>query len=564
MKKTALTILLAVSSAVMSVAQTPYDAWLFSENNYEGTARSAAMGNAFTALGGDLGAVGINPAGSAVAGYSQLTLTPSLTFSANTAFGVPYDGNNLTYFQNRMVSRMTRMSIPNVGFTFNFDTGRKSGLKNVTIGFVANASNSWNEDVYAKGSNRETSFLAAAAWDAQKEIAWMNQHKAPGEPDFTSRDFLAENAYRYMNWKDVVGYRSGFFSSIDQEGKEFAGATEIAYQGGSHALAGEVDQSYGRSVSGNKYEYVFNIGANISDFVYLGFNLGINSLTYGYSHYFKESAVDMYDFENRFIDNDTGAEHVTYFDRAKYNYSYSAEGSGVFAKLGIIVTPGNGLRFGAAIQTPTATTIRTEWQEKGETRFADPSFDGDAASILGENEYRFNSPWRANFGLAYTLGKLAVVSADYEVAAFGGMRYKIDRLSMSDTEIEDYEIMNEDIRNMYGAAHHLRVGAEVKPISGLSVRAGYNMTTSAQTHELDLRTEEYYEIDRTYSHSVSAGLGFSSKRSFFADIACRYAIPVNEYIYPYTDYLESSGVLSPEILNRHSNIKVLLTLGWRF
>lgn len=58
--------------AVLGYGQTAYDAQLFSENNYEGTARSVAMGNAFTALGGDLGGISINPAGSAVSPYSQL------------------------------------------------------------------------------------------------------------------------------------------------------------------------------------------------------------------------------------------------------------------------------------------------------------------------------------------------------------------------------------------------------------------------------------------------------------------------------------------------------------
>ena len=86
MKKTAITILLAAMSMAAAHAQTAYDALRYSENNYEGTARSVAMGNAFTALGGDLGAVTINPAGSAVAKYSQITLTPGLTFSTNTVY----------------------------------------------------------------------------------------------------------------------------------------------------------------------------------------------------------------------------------------------------------------------------------------------------------------------------------------------------------------------------------------------------------------------------------------------------------------------------------------------
>lgn len=67
--------------AVMSIglgAQNVTDALRFSENEYYGTARSVAMGNAFTALGGDLGSVSINPAGSAVQNYSQITLTPQI------------------------------------------------------------------------------------------------------------------------------------------------------------------------------------------------------------------------------------------------------------------------------------------------------------------------------------------------------------------------------------------------------------------------------------------------------------------------------------------------------
>ena len=111
MKKTALTILMALAAAA-AYAQTAYDALLFSENNYEGTARTVAMGNAFTALGGDLGSVAINPAGSAVAGYSQISLSPTLTFSASTTKGVsPYSDGTLPPLTGR-VSICFRPSAP--------------------------------------------------------------------------------------------------------------------------------------------------------------------------------------------------------------------------------------------------------------------------------------------------------------------------------------------------------------------------------------------------------------------------------------------------------------------
>ena len=71
-----------VLSAAAAGAQNMYDAINFSRNEYYGSARSMALGNAVTAVGGDLGTIGINPAGSAVANYGQLTITPGVSISA--------------------------------------------------------------------------------------------------------------------------------------------------------------------------------------------------------------------------------------------------------------------------------------------------------------------------------------------------------------------------------------------------------------------------------------------------------------------------------------------------
>ena len=60
-------ILAAAFLSVMALqagAQGWTDALNFSENDYLGTARSVGMGNAMTAVGGDLGSLTFNPAGS--------------------------------------------------------------------------------------------------------------------------------------------------------------------------------------------------------------------------------------------------------------------------------------------------------------------------------------------------------------------------------------------------------------------------------------------------------------------------------------------------------------------
>ncbi len=539
MKKTAITILLMAMAAV-AYGQTAYDALTFSENNYEGSARTVAMGNAFTALGGDIGAVNINPAGSAVAGYSQFAITPALTFSTMTSQGVsPYGNGDLPYFQKQMKSSITKFSVPNFGVTFNWDTGRKSGLKQMTFGFIVSKTAGWDEDVYAVGENSTTSFMGQMAAEAT-------------EMGYTGTELNAADAYDFMPWKAVAGYQSGMISTFGGYDDQFVGASELIFRNPESgydeiALGGTLNQTYGRRVSGAKYDYIFNIGANVSDFLYLGANLGLNALEYGYSEYFKEKAADPSDFGIVFDDGST-----VYFDQMRYNYGYTANGSGFFAKFGFIVTPVSGLRIGGAIQTPTITTIDETWDMSASTTFSDSKFNGSSSSPYGENRYTLRSPMRANLGLAYTFGNLGLLSVDYEMCDYSGMRFK-----GSSYDREYFEEVNAEIREIFRTAHSLRAGIEVKPLSYLALRAGYNFSTSADRTSVAANTQNY-----------SFGLGYSSKGSFYTDIAVRGTFLPDEYFMPYADYIyDDNGNISaptPEIQIHQSLWKVLWTFGWRF
>ena len=541
MRKTAIIVLFALA-AVSAKAQTIYDALRFSERDYEGTARSVAMGNAFTALGGDLGSIGINPAGSAVAKHSQFTITPALTISTNTAQGEsPYTDDYLPYFEKEFKNTATHFAIPNLGMTFNWETGRSSGLKNVTFGFVMNRTNSWNEDVYAAGTNYTTSFMGAMA----AEATWDGM---------LGSNLNMNDAYNYDPWRYVVGYQSGMISTFGGYDDQFVGASELIIDNMGQteiSLGGPLDQSYGRQVRGGKNDYLINLGFNISDFLYIGANLGITSMNYSYDEYFKEVAVDPSDFE---IALDNG--QTMYFNNMKYKYSYSTSTSGVYGKFGFILTPGHGLRIGAAIQTPTATTVNEYWNMSGETAYTDNSFNASAESPEGEDRYRFREPWRANFGVAYTLGKLAIFSVDYEMCNYSSMKF---RRNGFDDDREYFIDLNSEIKEAFGTSHMLRAGLEVKPVDRLAVRAGYGITTSPEML-----------IKVPASQNVSLGLGFISRKSFFADVACRYAFATEEYFMPYSDYIlyedgtPMEDAYAPEIRNTKSAWKVLLTLGWRF
>lgn len=542
MKKTAIIILMAFA-AVCAKAQTAYDALLFSENNHEGTARTMAMGNAFTALGADLGSVSINPAGSAVAGYSQFTFTPALTISTSSTTGVsPYSDGSLPYFQDNVRSSITRLAMPNFGITLNYDTNRKSGVKNITFGFVVNKVAGWDEDVFACGTNSSTSFMGAMAYEATAN-------------GYLGSELGATNAYDIMPWKYAAGYQSGMISTFGGYDDQFAGASEVIFDNGEVALGGPLEQSYSRRTEGGKCEYLFNLGANISDFLYIGANLGINSISYSYDEHFKEVAIDPSDFAIGMANGDR-----MYWNDMYYKYSYAANGTGYFGKFGFILAPGNGFRFGAAIQTPAVNHIREEWAISAEATFSNSSYNGYSDSPIGVGSYTVISPYRANVGAAYTLGNFGLFSLDYELCDYGQMKYK-----SYDADRDYFEKINNDIRERFGISHIVRAGLEVKPASCIAVRAGYGMSTSSELYD-----SWGDKIPVSLTQNVSFGLGYSSPKSFFADMAIRKTFMPKEYYMPYSDYMfDEEGylmenALAPEILIRKNLWKVLLTFGWRF
>lgn len=555
MKKAAITILMALVTA-SGFAQTAYSALVLSENDYEGTARTAAMGNAFTALGGDLGAVSINPASTAVAKYSQVSVTPGISIISGTASGVsPHENGDLMYFERTMRNSQTRFKFPNAGVSFNINTGRKSGVKSISAAFVINKTASFDQNIYAAGTNSTTSFMGQMAYEAS-----INGYQ--------SAALESKDAFDNMPWKAVIGYQTGM---IDPYNDFYVGATEKVFDDNTVFMGGTVDQAYGRDISGGKYEYLLNFGMNISDFVYLGVNLTLNSVDYWYKEYFKETAVDPNEFKIEYKDaSDNIIPSLTkYFDRMKYTSSYNYEGLGCSAKFGIIVTSAFGLRLGAAIQTPTAMTIDETWEESGETRFTGNGGGSySSESPYGENRWSFRSPMTANVGIAYTFGKMGLVSADYELTDYGNLRYK----SSSYTDRDILEDINDEIKNSYGISHAVRVGAEFKPIPAIAIRAGYNLRTSAD--KAVWNGDEYVGIRPTLNHKASFGVGFSSKKSFYADLACIKAFIPDEYFMPYSDYVFKKNAeggfdvdpnyYAPEILIKSSLWKVVLTLGFRF
>jgi len=556
---------------ISAAAQSWDEALYLVENEYSGTARGVAMGNALTAIGGDIGSVVFNPAGSAVAAYTQFSITPGLTLAVSNAsgsFAENYREGTYTPrgFGDHINSSYARMKMPNLGFVIHLDTGRRSGWKSTSFGFVVNSTGNYTQRFNASGENELTSYAASLASSATGYSASA----------LSGGDWFSENT---PEWVDRVGYMSGMFNGLPDVANGYIALSEVrSSTTGDCFIPAPLKQNYGVQRTGYKADIILNFAANYADRLYLGANLGITTLNYGMAEYWQEGPANADEFAPISYTDGTSAT----FQQLRMKRSYKLRGSGVYLKVGALWRPVAGLRIGAAIQTPTFLDMVSRNAFSGEV-----SLGGKSTSPYNSPEdewgYALVNPFRYNFGLAYSIGNFAVVSADYELVNYRRMRYTT--ASNDFGGIPAYmSDANLDIKDVLGCSHQVRAGVEVKPTPALALRAGFNYATGAQRNFIDYYLDQNDNVQveltaldsqqrRAQSRtSVSVGAGYSFG-SFFLDAAFRARFVPKEYITPYvyyafdtsyTDKYVDWDVEVPEIMVQSHLFDAMLTLGWRF
>ena len=528
MKKTALIIsaLLIVSSAF---AQTASDALLYSQTQYEGTARTLAMGNAFTALGGDIGAVTINPAASGVMRNWQFSFTPEFINSRN----------NTTYLGNTTTLGRTNFTLSSAGMVMAFNTDNYSGLMNFNIGFTFNRTGSYNSVMAAYGGRTDkSSMLAAIANDLYGTSMFDLDKEDDYDPFYDSN----------IPWQDILAWQTYGIAPVDViSTTEYIASTEnVDDKTRTIAVGGDLDQDFYRRTIGGSSEFAFNFGGNINDAIYFGVNLNILSVDYTINESYTEAAVNPSVFQDGFVSMIS-------------DYWQHTTGAGFNAKFGLIANPVGGLRLGATFTTPTWLNLTDEWQSSMKTSFTNGnSYPLD--SPTGAYDYKVKSPAKWSIGAAYVIGDLGLVSFDYE-----GTNYS--RLLMTDYNKNTTEFKNEnsDIRNYFGVSTTLRAGAEVWLNDIVALRAGYNYYSPASKH-----TQSYVGGNSKTALSanafmpvsmISGGLGFRVGRSMTIDVAYQRVMRTAEKFQLYDNYL---GLSDFGGVYRKSLNKFNFTLGWNF
>ncbi|MBO7269035.1 MAG: hypothetical protein J6U83_04685 [Bacteroidales bacterium] len=487
-----------------AIAQNAYDALRFSEQYQEGTARSVAMGNAFTALGGDMGGITINPASSAVYRYSEFVITPSLQ-------GI---SNSVNYLGNASSHNNTKFGISNLGFVGSYNTGRRdAGLVNWSFGLVVNKMNNFTNGMNARGTTNSTSWLSALA-------SQTNGHNAASMDLNDSNDpFVYSNA----SWNSILAWNNTLLDTLPGTRDQYIAATENL-DGYDISVGGDLDQIYRNKALGNVTEATINFGGNFSNKLFVGVNLGIRSITYKYDEKYGETALNSNNFNSGFESFSTA-------------YRYRATGSGINLKAGVIYVPVDWLRLGAGISTPTWTYIDETWENEMGASFND-GYSQNILSPIGTYNYSLTSPFRWNVGAALRLGVLGVVSADFESVDY------------SKAILDD----NEDIQDLLGTQNIVRVGAEVNVTPYFAVRAGYQHYSSPYS---DATASDNKNIG-------SFGIGYITEcgaSDFFVDLTWQQLL--NKGKENFSLYADTE-IPAPVGTNKVNNWKVLLSLGFRF
>lgn len=577
--------------AMAAGAQSMTDALTFGNSNYYGTARSMALGNAMTAVGGDLGSIGLNPAGSAVNGYSQFSITPGITLStSNSAFS---QSNFLTYagrafrpdadnFSAGYADRYSRGVLPNIGFSLNFETGNRHGIKSMTFAMLSNNTDSYLERTLCNGVNDNTSITGYFA-----NIATYNSDGYGHALDYDVFGKFEDPYYLY-NREALAAYDS-YMISPDGRGGYFGCAQDPSRGDGPdfYPNAGPVQQTVIVQKNGTKHDYIFNFAANYEDKLYFGFNLGLPMFNYSYVEYFNEMAEDPEQFPV-FMENEKGEPETYYFQNAAYGYEYSADGEGIYAKLGVIYLPVDHLRLGISVQTPTSFTISEQWTASCETHITDMTKPHSASDVpVWENRYSFRSPWIFDFGAAYTIGERGLASVDYELVDYSSMRFKDMSEDYLSTDDGFYGV-NRIMGLFCGVSRTFRMGLEYRITPKVSVRYGHNFRTNpervyrdtdgkvvdAGCYEAGFDDYESGRVRLADSEYLSGrirtnsfGFGYYSDGPFFADAALRFTRYPVSYYSPYGEYLQNgdgSILASPLVRTSRKVLDAVITFGWRF
>jgi hypothetical protein len=491
MKRIFLSITVLITAITVN-SQTIDEAFLYSRSYYGGTARFQAMGAAFTSLGGDLSVLQLNPAGLGLFRATEISFTPQMHFSASTADFNGSMGEDNSY----------NFNVGQFGAVMPLIVREGDGLRGVNLGYSYNRTNNYNQNTLIRGIGTTSSM--ADYWNAMA-------NEGGTTPEYLGNaEWLAFLTYVIDTIPGTGGTQYATIFS------EYGNSTNSVYGQGIRRIINN---------EGYAAEHSFSGAGNINDKFYFGATLAISKINNEstYSH----------------LESDEN-NSIPIFRDFTYTDFVSTDGTGYALKLGVVYRPVSSVRIGLAFHSPTVYRLNEYYYD---SMVANDDYGiYDEANDPFAFSYTLTTPLKLNAGASLQIGKMGLISADYEF-----VDYSTARLSKASDNYQ-YPTENDDIKRVFAPAHNIRLGGELRVNSMLYLRGGYGFYGSG------FFSGEANE-DNNYS-IYSAGLGFRQS-NFYFDLS--YAMRVNTQAYFMYGYYD----LDPVTIKNNNSI-ISATVGFRF
>lgn len=442
-----------------SYSQSISEALRYTEEGVYGTARYTALSGAFGALGGDISALQLNPASSAV----------FITNSANASLSVFSHNNKANYFGTTAQDGHTTLDFNQAGGVFVYDNNNENSiLKKFTLGINYQLTNNFDNNLYING--RGTTSISQYFLHYAQGVPLDLLQTLPGESVSDLYAYLGRN-FGFGYQQALLGYQAYIIDPVDPDnpsGTDYVSA--IAPGSFNHEMA-NISQGYNTKTT-------LNLGAQLGEHFFVGVNFNVHALQYLQNNFFYEGNSNPGSVVNR-----------VYFD----NY-LGVEGSGFSTQLGVIAKTNTNFRFGLTYQSPTWYIMYEELRQAIETRrLVDDSMVTTTVRpniINVYEEYRFRTPSKFTGSVAYIFGSQGLVSVDYSYKDYKGITYG--------TKSSYFNALNKAIDENLTGVSSLQIGGEYR-YNKFSFRGGYRFETSPYQNK-DLMGN---------LHGFSAGLGYN-------------------------------------------------------
>ena len=450
-----ITLLLLAVFAMESInAQDITDGLIYSSEATTGTARFNALSGAFGALGGDLSAIYINPAGGPV----FLKSSAAISVAGNDT------DNRATYFNTRTNSIDTDINANQAGGILVFNNrSENSKFKKFTIAFNYQVEKNYNNELIIKGTGNNSigDFFLANAQGISLDLLQLQDGESIsdlyvylGENEGTS----AQNAF--------LGYQGFIIDPVDGDDSQNS-------QYVSNIAPGSFNHEYAYLTQGTKNKYTVNLGTQVTNNFFFGINLNTHSIYYDRSTFLFEG-------------NSNPGSLVT---EVGFENNLAVRGFGLSAQLGVIAKIQESFRLGLSLQSPT-------WYDMSEetTQFLDTRRLDNGQSIITTvnprvinvfENYYLRTPGKVTASAAYIFGSNGLISFDYSFKDYGSIRFdSYDSYDYYDSYDNDtyFNDVNNTIEDSLNGVSSFRIGGEYR-INQISLRGGFKYEDSPYKNE---------------------------------------------------------------------------------